>query len=300
MRMRRHRDPTGLRVLITGAASGIGRAAAQQLGDAGARLYLTDLRQDRLDEVASSITQRGGTVVLAQAANVADIDAVRALASRVHETTDALDAVMNVAGIATWGTVSTLSHEQWRTVVDVNLMGPIHVIESFLPQMVDAGRGGYLVNVSSAAGLIGLPWHAAYSASKFGLRGVSEVLRFDLARHGISVTLVCPGGVDTPLTETVDISNVDKDTAAFRAVQAHFRKRAVSADRAAAAIVRCMLARRYLVYTSQDIRLIHAVQRYVPPLYVVIMRGFNRAADVVAARAAAQSAPPAHPKGARR
>ncbi|HLY34579.1 MAG TPA: SDR family oxidoreductase [Jatrophihabitantaceae bacterium] len=287
--MRARRSAVGLRVLVTGAASGIGRAVADQLGAAGALLYLTDLHQERLDEVVASITSRGGTVALAHAADVSDIDQVRALAARVHETTDALDAVMNVAGIATWGTVSTLRHEQWRTVVDVNLMGPIHVIESFVPQMVSARRGGYLVNVSSAAGLIGLPWHAAYSASKFGLRGVSEVLRFDLARNGISVTLVCPGGVDTPLTETVDIANLDKDTAAFRAVQAHFRKRAVSADEAAKAIVHGMFARRYLVYTSQDIRVIHAIQRYVPPLYVLIMRAFNRAADAVATRAAAQS-----------
>jgi NAD(P)-dependent dehydrogenase (short-subunit alcohol dehydrogenase family) len=272
-------------VLITGAASGIGRALALRLGAKGAVLYLTDLHPDRLSAVADEVTARRGTVALAHAADIADIDAVRALAEKVHASTDALDAVLNVAGIATWGTVSTLSHEQWRTVVDVNLMGPIHVIESFVPAMVSAGRGGYLVNVSSAAGLIGLPWHAAYSASKFGLRGVSEVLRFDLARSGISVSLVCPGGVDTPLTETVQIAGINRDSATFRSVQAHFRKRAVSADRAAEAIIAGMLARRYYVYTSNDIRLIHAVQRYVPPLYVLIMRLFNRGADVLAARA---------------
>src|SRR3546814_12206274 len=74
-------------------------------------------------------------------------------------------------------------------------MGPIHVMECFVPPMIAAGHGGHLVNVSSAAGLFGLPWHAAYSASTFGLRGISEVLRFDLARHGIGVSLVCPGRV---------------------------------------------------------------------------------------------------------
>ena len=80
-------------------------------------------------------------------------------------------------------------------MVDINLMGPIHVIEGFLPPMVAAGRGGHLVNVSSAAGLVALPWHAAYSASKYGLRGLSEVLRFDLARHRIGVSVVVPGAV---------------------------------------------------------------------------------------------------------
>ena len=278
------RSAAGLHVLITGAASGIGRSVATQLAAAGAHLYLTDIDQARLDELAASL---GGQVALAQAADVSDYEAVRALAASVHAQVDAVDAVLNVAGIATWGTVSALSHDQWRRVIDVNLMGPIHVIESFVPQMVSAGRGGYLVNVSSAAGLIGLPWHAAYSASKFGVRGVSEVLRFDLARHGISVTLVCPGGVDTPLTETVQIAGVDKTSPAFRKVQEWFRKRAVTPDEAASAIIRGMLAKRYLVFTSNDIRLIFAVQRYLPPLYVMIMRLFNRAADAVAAKASA-------------
>ena len=96
-------------------------------------------------------------------------------------------------------------------MVDINLMGPIHVIETFVPPMVAAGKGGHLVNVSSAAGLVALPWHAAYSASKYGLRGLSEVLRFDLARHRIGVSVVVPGAVKTPLVQTVQIAGVDRD-----------------------------------------------------------------------------------------
>ena len=83
-----------------------------------------------------------------------------------------MDVVMNIAGVSAWGTVDQLTHEQWSKMVAINLMGPIHVIETFVPPMVAAGRGGHLVNVSSAAGLVALPWHAAYSASKFGLRGL--------------------------------------------------------------------------------------------------------------------------------
>lgn len=284
---RRRSDPNGMHVLITGAASGIGRSIARQLAADGARLYLTDLRQAPLDEVAESIRADGGNVPVALAADITDYAAVTALAKHVHREVAALDAVLNVAGIATWGTVQALTNEQWRTVIEVNLMGPIHVIESFVPPMIVAKRGGHLVNVSSAAGLIGLPWHAAYSASKFGLRGVSEVLRFDLARHRIAVTLVCPGGVDTPLTDSVTIAGINHDSEAFRTVQGRFRKRAVSPEAAAAAIVEGMLARRYLVYTSNDIRLIHAVQRYLPPVYAGLMHVANRAADAVAARAAA-------------
>ena len=91
------------------------------------------------------------------------------------------------------------------------------VIEAFVPPMIAAGRGGHLVNVSSAAGLFGLPWHAAYSATKFGLRGVSEVLRFDLRPHGIRVSLVCPGAVSSPLVDSVRIVGVDREDPRVRA-----------------------------------------------------------------------------------
>src|SRR5258708_17166244 len=96
-------------------------------------------------------------------------------------------------------------------MVSVNVMGPIHVIETFVPPVVAAGSGGHVVNVSSAAGLVALPWHAAYSASKYGLRGLSEVLRFDLARHRIGVSVVVPGAVKTPLVKTVEIAGVDPE-----------------------------------------------------------------------------------------
>jgi NAD(P)-dependent dehydrogenase (short-subunit alcohol dehydrogenase family) len=278
----------GLRILITGAASGIGRALACQLGTAGARLYLTDRDEPGLQAVADGIRAGGGTVVLAHPADVADYPAVCALAGRVHQTTAALDAVLNVAGIAIWGTVPALTHEQWRAVIDVNLMGTVHVIEAFLPPMISGGRGGYLVNVSSAAGLIGLPWHVAYSASKFGVRGISEVLRFDLAAHGISVTLACPGGVDTPLAGTVQVAGLDTGSAAFQDLVARFRRHAVTADQAASAIIAGMFRRRYLVFTSADIRLIHYAQRYLPGLYTLGMRLAGRAAARVAARAAQQ------------
>ncbi|MDT4938858.1 MAG: hypothetical protein QOG80_2529, partial [Pseudonocardiales bacterium] len=143
------------------------------------------------------------------------------------------------------------------------------------PAMIAAKSGGHLVNVSSAAGLVGLPWHAAYSASKFGLRGVSEVLRFDLREHKIGVSLVCPGGVDTPLTDTVEIAGVDKTNPGFRRLQAHFRKRAVTPEQAAAAILRGVRHNRYLIYTSRDIQALHLTQNLFPPAYNAIMRTMN-------------------------
>ena len=261
--------------LITGAASGIGRATAEMAGRAGADLFLTDVQDAGLDAVVAGITAAGGTVSYHRVADVADYDAVAAMASEIHDAHGSLDVVMNVAGISTWGPVEQLEHHHWRRLVDIDLMGPIHVIECFVPPMIDAGRGGHLVNVSSAAGLLGLPWHAAYSAAKFGLRGVSEVLRFDLRRHGIGVTLVCPGAVDTPLVGSVDIVGVDRNAPAARKLTGEFRRRAVTPERVAAAILDGMRKNRYLVFTSNDIRTLFWLQRMVPPLYALVMRILN-------------------------
>lgn len=263
---------TGKRVLITGAASGIGRATALAAAREDAHLLLTDRNAGLLDAAAHEVRATGGSVVLAAPADVSDLSAVRSLAAAAHDAGGSVDVVMNIAGISAWGTVDKLEHRHWQSMVDVNLMGPIHVIESFVPEMIRAGRGGHLVNVSSAAGLIGMPWHAAYSASKFGLRGLSEVLRFDLRQHRIGVSLVCPGGVRTPLTETVEIAGIDQTGPRFARMQAHFRRRAVTPERAAAAILRGVHRNRYLVYTSRDIQAIHLLQRTCPPAYAALMR----------------------------
>jgi NAD(P)-dependent dehydrogenase (short-subunit alcohol dehydrogenase family) len=263
------------RVLITGAASGIGRATAVASARKGARLFLTDIDEAGLAGVAAEIGDAGGAVQYARALDVSDHAAVAAMADEVHSAHGSVDIVMNVAGIAVWGTIDRLSHEQWRRVVDVNLMGPIHVLECFVPPMIAAGRGGHVVNVSSAAGLFGFPWHAPYSAAKFGLRGVSEVLRFDLRRHDIGVSLVCPGAVNTGLVDTLEIADVDRDTPLMRKFGARFRKRAETPDAAAAAILDGIERDRYWVYTSRDVRVGHFLQRRFETGYALVMRLAN-------------------------
>jgi NADP-dependent 3-hydroxy acid dehydrogenase YdfG len=254
------------RVLITGAASGIGAATARAAALQGAVLVLTDRNAESLAAVADETSAE-----LALPADVTDLEQVRALGAEAGR----VDVVMNIAGISAWGSVDRLEHRHWQAMVDVNLMGPIHVIETFLPPMVAARRGGWLVNVSSAAALIALPWHAAYSASKFGLRGISEVLRFDLRRYGIGVSLVCPGAVATPLTDTVEIAGVDKNHPSFARLHKRFLARAVPPERVADSILTALRKQRYLVYTSPDIRALHALERYAPPVYALAMRGFN-------------------------
>ena len=266
------KDLRGKRCLITGAASGIGRATAVAAAGKGAVLLLTDIQAEALEAVVGEILAAGGDVAYAKAADVTDREAIVAMAAEVHAEHGSVDVAMNVAGASTWGTIERLRDSDWRKMVEVDLMGPIVVLESFVPPMVEAGRGGHVVNVSSAAGLFGLPWHAAYSAAKFGLRGVSEVLRTDLRRHGIGVSLVCPGAVRTPLVGTVEIVGVDREAPAMRSLVERFERHAVSPERVAERILAAVARNRYLVFTSADIHALYLVQRYVPPLYWAIMR----------------------------
>jgi NAD(P)-dependent dehydrogenase (short-subunit alcohol dehydrogenase family) len=275
----------GRRCLITGAASGIGRATAVAAAAKGAEVFLTDINAEGLERAADEIRAAGGRVGDASAADIAAHEAVVALAEGIHREHGSMDVVMNIAGVSTWGPIERLSHDDWRRMIDVNLMGPISVLECFVPPMIEAGRGGRIVNVSSSAGLFGFPWHAAYSASKFGLRGVSEVLRFDLRRHGIGVTLVCPGAVRTGLVETVDIVGVDRENPRVKKLVSLFERRAVSPETAAEKIIRGIERDRYLVYTSRDIQFGHWVQRKFAPPYELAMRKMNDRLVAVAERA---------------
>jgi NAD(P)-dependent dehydrogenase (short-subunit alcohol dehydrogenase family) len=272
----------GKKCFITGAASGIGRAVALAAAAEGAELFLTDINAAPLEAVVTDLRSRGGKVGGFRALDVSDFAAVQAFARDIHASHGSMDVVMNVAGIAIWGAIENLEHRHWRRCIDVNLMGPIHVMECFVPEMVRAGRGGALVNVSSAAGLFGLPWHAPYSASKFGLRGVSEVLRFDLARHGIDVCLVCPGAVDTGLVKTVDIVGIASDNPEMLALKQRFQGHAVTPEKAAAAILRGIKAGRYMVFTSPDVRVGWWFQRKFAWPYEIVMRLLNNRLQAVA------------------
>ncbi|WP_313676790.1 SDR family oxidoreductase [Mycolicibacterium sp.] len=266
---------TDKRVLVTGAASGIGRAVALRLADEGAQLYLTDVNAEGLGRAVAEVRALGADVAEHRPLDISDFDAVADFAADIHSRHPAMDVVMNIAGISAWGTVSELTHNHWRSMVDVNLMGPIHVIESFIPPMVAAGMGGRLVNVSSAAGLVALPWHAAYSASKYGLRGLSEVLRFDLAKHRIGVCVVVPGAVDTPLVQTVQIAGVDRDDPGVKKWVQRFSGHAVTPEKAADKILDGVAKNRFLIYTSPDIRALYAFKRLAPWPYSEVMKQVN-------------------------
>lgn len=268
-------DFQGKKCLITGAASGIGRATALALAARGAELYLTDRDEVGLAQTVADAKALGADVPAHRALDISDYDQVAAFGADIHAAHTSMDVVMNIAGVSAWGTVDQLTHQHWRSMIDVNLMGPIHVIETFLPPMVQARRGGHLVNVSSAAGIVALPWHSAYSASKYGLRGLSEVLRFDLARHRIGVSVVVPGAVKTGLVQTVQIAGVDRDDPNVQKWVDRFAGHAISAEKAADKILAGMTRNRFLIYTSVDIRALYAFKRVAWWPYSVAMRQAN-------------------------
>jgi NAD(P)-dependent dehydrogenase (short-subunit alcohol dehydrogenase family) len=266
---------TGKRCFLTGAASGIGRATALKLAAEGAELYLTDRDAEGLEKTVADARALGAQVAEHRVLDISDHHAVASFAADIHTRHPAMDVVMNIAGVSAWGTVDQLTHQHWKSLVDINLMGPIHVIETFVPAMMAAGRGGHLVNVSSAAGIVALPWHAAYSASKYGLRGLSEVLRFDLARHRIGVSVVVPGAVKTPLVETIHIAGVDRDHPKVSRWVDRFANHAVSAEHVADAMLAGVEKNRYLIYTSPDIRALYYFKRAMWWPYSIAMQRVN-------------------------
>lgn len=276
MSRRRTTSYGGKTCLVTGAASGIGRSVAVQLAQEGARLVLTDRDPDGLETAAQECRDAGAPVLVAEAFDVTDHPAVMDFGERVVTAHGAPEAIFHVAGNSAWGRPDLLEHRIWRSMVEVNLMGTIHVIEAFVPAMMAARRPAALVMVSSAAGLLGLPWHAAYSAAKFGIRGIAEVLRFDLAPYGIGVHLVCPGAVDTPLVGTVEIAGVDRSDPEVAKTVDQFKRHAITPDVAAAKTLEGVRKGRYFIYTSPDVRLAFAAQKFAPPLYGLAMKVLGR------------------------
>ena len=271
----RLKSVSGKKTLVTGAANGIGRATALAAARIGAEMVLIDIDADGLAQTVATIERAGGKVVASRALDISDVDAVAACATEVHDQHGSLDVVMNIAGVSAWGTVENLEHRHWRSMIEVNLMGTIHVLEHFVPPMVRAGGPGALVNVSSAAGLLAFPWHAAYSASKFGVRGLSDVLRFDLARHGITVHLVVPGAVNTHLVDTIEIVGVDRDDPRVQRYVKLFQRHAVPPERAAEQILRGIQKNRYMIHTSFDVRFGYWWARKFALPYEIVMRRAN-------------------------
>ena len=193
-------DFSGKGAFVTGGARGIGRAIAAALLEEGARVMIADIHADELAEAERSLASRGDVATIV--CDVADASAVEAAAQATADRFGKVHVLVNNAGVVIGGEPGAIPLEDWRWIVDVNLMGVVHGVEAFVPRIKAHGEGGFIVNTASMAGHGGMPGLAPYSATKFAVVGYSESLRQDLAPHGIGVAALCPGWVDTRIYET--------------------------------------------------------------------------------------------------
>jgi 3-hydroxybutyrate dehydrogenase len=185
--------------LVTGGGRGIGRTIALTLSGAGARVAMAARHQADVDLVANEIRERGGQA-LALNCDVTDPDSVSAAFARVREVLGPVDILVNNAGYARSASVVDIDEELWAHTLAVNLTGTFRCTRAVLPEMIDR-RQGAIVNIASTAGRVGYRYVAAYCAAKHGVVGFTRAVALEVAAKGITVNAICPGFVDTPMTE---------------------------------------------------------------------------------------------------
>lgn len=250
-------------VLITGAGSGIGRATALAFAASGARLWLSDINAEGNEQTASLARQQGVAVRTLEC-NVADADSVQAMADQVHGEIAALDILMNNAGIASAGRFLDTRLETWRKVMDVNLMGVVHGCHAFLPQMVARGQGGHVINTASAAAFIAAPDMPVYAASKFAVRGLSEALRSDMAKHNIGVSTICPGIINTPIVGSAIMEGSMDNAERHEKVMKFYQKRNYTAEQVAEVVLQAVRKNVAVQPVSPEAWGMYFAKRFLP------------------------------------
>jgi NAD(P)-dependent dehydrogenase (short-subunit alcohol dehydrogenase family) len=197
-------DFQGKVAVVTGAASGIGRALVDRFAREGMRVVLADVEREPLDRAAEAVADEfGAGNVLAVPTDVRDEQAIDALAAATFDRFGTAHVLCNNAGVGVGGLTWTVPADRWRWILDVNLLSVAHGIRAFVPRMIEQGEG-HVVNTASAAGLLTGPGMAPYFATKHGVVALSESLHFDLQLTGapVGVSVLCPEWVRTQITES--------------------------------------------------------------------------------------------------
>lgn len=195
--------------IVTGASSGIGRATAERFATEGARVVVANRDADAGQTIVDRITDAGGDA-RAVPTDVADASSVEQLVETTVSTCGRLDVLVNNAGVIVSGTVTDLSDAEWRRLLDVNLTGVFLCMKHGIPKMAESG-GGAVVNVSSEAGLVGIPDQVAYNVSKSGVVMLTKCAALDHADENVRVNCLCPGRTHTPLVDGVLDQSDDPD-----------------------------------------------------------------------------------------
>lgn len=253
--------PPQPRVFLTGAGGGLGRALALNLAAQRARLWLSDVHAERLAETAQRSRAAGAEVHTAPL-DVTDAQAVAAAADAAWARWGGLDLVINNAGVACGGNVGEVSLEDWRWVLDINLMGVIYGCHAFAPKLRAQGHGAIL-NVASAAGIASLPTMGPYNVGKAGVIALSETLHAELGAVGVGVTVLCPTFFATHLQDSLRVP--DERTRELAA--GLFSLEHGTAQTVAQAALGAVRARRLYVLPQHDAKLVWWSKRLAPNLF---------------------------------
>ncbi|MEF3114421.1 SDR family oxidoreductase [Streptomyces chrestomyceticus] len=256
----------GQLVLVTGAASGIGRATAFAFAEAGARVVAVDRDAEGAARTADLARLVGAPQAWAETVDVSDETAMEKLADKVAAEYGTVDVLVNNAGIGLSGSFLSTTTEDWKKVLDVNLWGVIHGCRLFGRQMAERGQGGHIVNIASAAAFQPSKILSAYGASKAAVLMLSESLRAELAGQGIGVTAVCPGIVNTNITTTARFTGVSADEEKRRRtkVARAYGLRNYPPEKVADAILRAVARNQAVVPVTPEARGAHLMSRFTP------------------------------------
>lgn len=260
----------GKTAVITGAASGIGRALAEALAARGCDLALADINADGLEEVAAALRSNERKVTT-HIVDVGDKAAIKAFADEVEAEHGAAQLLFNNAGVAAGGRFEQISEEDFEWLVGINFWGPIRMTRAFLPLMRRSGEG-HITNISSIFGVIAPAGQTAYSASKFGVRGFSDALRHEMGEDSIQVTTVHPGGVNTSIAKNARMSahNTAEEVEAGQKQAAE--NLVMPPPKAAEIILRGVERRKPRVLVGRDAHLLAWFEKLMPSNYWGVMQ----------------------------
>jgi NAD(P)-dependent dehydrogenase (short-subunit alcohol dehydrogenase family) len=271
------RELRGRVAVVTGAASGIGRALAHELAREGAELALSDVDEAGLAETARAAEALGARTS-AERVDVADRAAVERHAASVRAHHGRVNLVINNAGVGLGATIADMSYDDLHWLFDIDFWGVVHGTKAFLPHLEESGEG-HVVNVSSVFGLVAVPGQGAYNAAKFAVRGFTECLRqeLELAGANVSATCVHPGGIRTSIARKARVLP-RPGSPSREEMTARFDQLArTSAEAAARAILRGVRSNARRVLIGPDARLIDLLQRLLPAAYQrIIVRQARR------------------------
>ncbi|MCH7508624.1 MAG: SDR family oxidoreductase [Proteobacteria bacterium] len=255
------------RVLITGAASGLGKSLALRFAADGWRVAVCDLDEDRLSQTAEEIDRGGGTCMYLRADVTSEQD-IEQLAESVSDHWGGLDVLVNNAGIAIAGRTDETSMEEWRRIFEVNFFGVLRTTRAMLPLIA---QGGHIINVASFAGIAAAPGLVAYNTTKAAVISFSESLRAELVDREIGVSVACPAFFKTRLMETSGAPH-DKTRAMVERVMERSK---ITADDVAEQVFASVRTRQFMLIPHVDARWYWRWKRFFPELY---FRGLQRMA----------------------